>query len=52
MTVANAAPWMPMAGTPSQPKMNTPLSTMFTTTATELMVELSVVCPVFFIRAK
>ena len=37
MTVANAAPRTPIAGTPNQPKMKTAFKTMFRITAPELI---------------
>lgn len=48
MAVAKAAPRTPRAGKPSRPKMSRALRMMFSTTAEELIRELTAAAPVFF----
>ena len=47
-TVAVAAPRMPISGAPSRPKIKMPLSTMFSTTPTELMKDAFAALEQFF----
>ncbi len=51
-TVARAAPWIPMAGHPRKPKMNTVLKHTFRIMEEEPMMVLFAVFPLFFIMQR